>query len=135
MTQSTDPGPAIAVPSKDDVPRVADVANVPSTATPGQSQRVLFVACGLPISLLVAAAITFVIVHVNKMRKDSSQPSDTGFCCPDEARELVMSVNRRTSPCVDFFAYVCSNVISDELLVEAALQPQLRFNLSCRKPS
>ncbi|KAL3213112.1 hypothetical protein MRX96_035615 [Rhipicephalus microplus] len=37
-----------------------------------------------------------------------------------------MSVNRRTSPCVDFFAYVCSNVISDELSVEAALQAQLQ---------
>ncbi|KAH7956635.1 hypothetical protein HPB52_011394 [Rhipicephalus sanguineus] len=123
---STDPGPVVAVPSKDNIPEAAGIANAPLSASPAESKRVLCFACGLPASVLLTAVIIFVTVYVNERRKESVQPSDTGFCCPDEARELAMSVNTRASPCRDFFAYVCSNVISDELSVEAGIHAQLR---------
>lgn len=114
------------VPLANNIPEAAGTANAPSTTLTSASQRLLFVACGLSASLLIATAIICATVYVNERRKNSRQPSDAGFCCSDEAHELVLSVNRSVSPCRDFFAYVCSNVISDEVSVESALNARLR---------
>lgn len=126
MANSVSPGPVAAAPLENGAPEDAGGTNVPSPASPVVSQRILFVVCGVPLSLVVAAAITFISVYVNERRKNARKPSDADFCCPDEAHELAISVNGSLSPCGDFFAYVCSNVISDALSVASGVHDQLR---------
>ncbi|KAH7959893.1 hypothetical protein HPB49_014764 [Dermacentor silvarum] len=107
------------------VPEAPGTTNMRPSTSATTSRRVIFVACGIPLSLVVAAAMVFAVVYVHERRRNRKQASDTGFCCPDEAREIAVYVNRSVSPCQDFFAYACSSAISDALSLEATVRAQL----------
>ncbi|KAH7959892.1 hypothetical protein HPB49_014763 [Dermacentor silvarum] len=107
------------------VPGAPGTTTMPLSTYPTTSWRVIFAACGIPLSLVVAAAIVFAVVYVHERQRNGKQPARKGFCCPDEAREIAEYVNKSASPCQDFFAYACSSSIGDAVSPEAAVRAQV----------
>ncbi|KAH7973887.1 hypothetical protein HPB49_006412 [Dermacentor silvarum] len=74
--------------------------------------RLFYCGCGLAVVLFaVFGAVSINIYLDHHSRREYEVP----FCCPREAHEVSRYVNSTINPCKDFFAYVCSNVISDKL--------------------
>ncbi|KAH7974623.1 hypothetical protein HPB49_017480 [Dermacentor silvarum] len=69
-----------------------------------------FLACALT-AVVAFFAGTVYVTYLLEHRNDDM--ADARFCCPDEAAQMAWYVNASVKPCSDFFAYVCSNVISD----------------------
>ncbi|KAH6934105.1 hypothetical protein HPB50_020043 [Hyalomma asiaticum] len=107
------------------VPEAPENANVPSYPLSAASRLAIFAAGGISVSLIVAAAITFV-VYVQQRQRNSRQPSGTWFCCPDEVREIDAYVNKSVIPCEDFFGYVCSSTTSHSPSEKDGVGDQLR---------
>ncbi|KAH7958550.1 hypothetical protein HPB49_002535 [Dermacentor silvarum] len=126
MADDANPRPVTTTLTGPSAPEAPGMTNVPCSASPTPSRRVIVVACAIPVSLVVVAAITFTVVYVNERRRNTMQPSDAQFCCPDEAFQIAMYINGSISPCKDFFTYVCSSDISDAVSVETVVRAQLR---------
>ncbi|KAL1486738.1 hypothetical protein MTO96_031274 [Rhipicephalus appendiculatus] len=70
--------------------------------------------CGLTVVVAFVVGAVYVTYLFERRNRDPGRPR---FCCPNEADLVVWYVNRSVLPCKDFFAYVCSNVITEGLLM------------------
>ncbi|KAH6928753.1 hypothetical protein HPB50_019236 [Hyalomma asiaticum] len=122
--QAADQPPVAMQPTCPSFPEAPGRTNVHSATLFVRSGRG-FVAGAISVSLVVVATVA-VVVYMHQRQRSSWKPAEIAFCCPDEAREISMYVNKSVSPCNDFFAYVCSGTIRDSVSVEAGVRQQLQ---------
>ncbi|KAH7948368.1 hypothetical protein HPB52_020949 [Rhipicephalus sanguineus] len=76
------------------------------------------------VSIIVIAVAVVVLSAIAQMGRrgplEQEVTAEGGgpFCCPEDMRETLRYINTSANPCRDFFAYVCSGVISYRLWPE-----------------
>ncbi|KAL1435813.1 hypothetical protein MTO96_010591 [Rhipicephalus appendiculatus] len=79
-------------------------------------------AVGLFVSVIAAGVVVISAIVFVGLRWPSKQGAQgekgSPFCCPEDMRETLRYINTSANPCRDFFAYVCSGVISNRLWPE-----------------
>ncbi|KAL1435818.1 hypothetical protein MTO96_010596 [Rhipicephalus appendiculatus] len=83
--------------------------------------RLKFALC-VSVSVIAAAVVVISAIVFVGWRWPAKQKAQgekgSPFCCPEDMRETLRYINTSANPCRDFFAYVCSGVISNRLWPE-----------------
>ncbi|KAL1435820.1 hypothetical protein MTO96_010598 [Rhipicephalus appendiculatus] len=79
--------------------------------------------------VVIAVAVVVLLAIVQIARRGPSEQEVTAdggglFCCPEDMRETLRYINTSANPCRDFFAYVCSGVVSNRLWPEYSSQAE-----------